>query len=202
MSVYDRGTKKVRYLAIEIEQVECEQVDANRDVLRPHVFAFPPTEVLEWEEFLRRQIKSDRLGIDDERVHARLETLKSNMNPKRDQMRVKYSRHLLQQVWILRAHVLGIPTEYGDGPVGKQMHLGPLAIVLVLAGKVLALEAVKDFGNRLCWLGQHRFQGYTWRRCFSLANKMHALLDIPGVSLQMSRKFSVPPFIKAGMTRS
>lgn len=72
------------------------------------------------------------------------------------------------------------------------MNLRSFSIVFVLAGKVFAFEAVQDLGNRLCWLRQHRLQGYT-RLQFTIVTKIEdSVLKHCGDDDLVAREFAVP----------
>jgi hypothetical protein len=121
---------------------------ADGDVLRLHVLALATTELLEGQQLLLLEVVRHCLGVQDERLDALLDA----------------PRDLVDHVGVLGAHVLRVSTEHGDGAVLKEVHLRTLAVVLVLARELLALEAVQDFGDGLGGLRQHGLERHTGRK--------------------------------------
>lgn len=99
-------------------------------------------------------------------------------------------RQLLDQVRILLAHVLRVPAEHRDAPVGQPVHLRALAVVLVLAREPLALEPVEHLADRLRGLRQHRLQRHARLELALFAQAVHAELEQRGHNAVVRRQLA------------
>ena len=59
---------------------------------------------------------------------------------------------------------------------GRRTHLRALAIVLVFAGELLALEPVQHLADSFRWLGKHGLERHAWGELTSLLDLVDAEL--------------------------
>jgi hypothetical protein len=83
---------------------------------------------------------------------------------------------VLEEIWVLDAHILAVPGENCQLSI-VVVNLCTLSIVLVLAGELLALEAVEDLRDCLRRLGEHGLEGHAWRKLDRLAELLRAALE-------------------------
>ena len=79
-----------------------------------------------------------------------------------------HPRELRDELGVLDRHVLAVAAEDAHAAVLEEVDLGALAVVLVLARKVLALEPVEHLRDGLGRLGEHGLERdacgtVTWR---------------------------------------
>lgn len=70
-----------------------------------------------------------------------------------------YLRQEVKNIGELRSRIFQVSTEDLDGSIGHFMDLSAFTVVLVLAGKFLALQTFQDLTNVLRGLSQHRLDG-------------------------------------------
>jgi hypothetical protein len=156
------------HLAVEVQQVEREKAYADLDIVDLDVLALAPAQLLERQQLLRRLVDRDGLRVEHKRLCRVFEALRSaqiciSSGARQGSGGATHVRQLLDEIRVLLAHVLRVAAEDGDRPVREPVHLRALAIVLILAGKAPAIEAVEHLADRLGRLGEHRLERHA--RC-------------------------------------
>ena len=151
---------------IQIQQIKRKYLDRHTHIVRLHVFALPPAQLLKRQQPPRlrgARLPRHSLSIQHKTVHTALPEAMGYLHDK---------------IRVLDAHVLRIAAKHTHlklAVLHKAVHLRTLAIVLVLTRKGLRLKPVQHLANRLGRLRQHGLERNARRQGNVLVKVLHAM---------------------------
>ena len=166
--------------AVQVKQIKGKHANLDLDVLNLDILLLASHQLLEGKYCFLLHIPSNGFAIQDEAFSALFDPC----------------RQFAKDVWVLLAQVFAVAredvrnasitlacsrrnggSELFVGIMGNEVDLRSLAVVLVFAGEVLALEAIENLTNRFGRLRKHGLERHTRLQSASIPQLPNATLE-------------------------